>query len=179
MQAEEEIASSSSRMMDPWSIFLYGMKAPMTREKYRGRLAKFFDFIGLTEGTMEERAETFTQRGKRQPDWVFVNVLRFANVQKERVANGEISPATLRNYIKAIKLFCEMNDIAVPWKKITRGLPRARRFADDRAPTLDEIRRIVEYSDRRIKPVVYTMVSSGMRLEAWRLSMIHIKARVN
>jgi hypothetical protein len=63
MQAEEEIASSS--MMDPWSIFLYGMKAPMTREKYRGRLAKFFDFIGLTEGTMEERAKTFTERGQK------------------------------------------------------------------------------------------------------------------
>jgi hypothetical protein len=44
MQTEEEIASSST-MMDPWSIFLYGMKAPMTREKYRGRLAKFFDFL--------------------------------------------------------------------------------------------------------------------------------------
>jgi hypothetical protein len=63
MQAEDEERSSTT-MMDPWSIFLYGMKAPMTREKYRGRLAKFFDFIGLTEGTMEERAKTFTERGK-------------------------------------------------------------------------------------------------------------------
>ena len=66
MQTEEETASSTM-MMDPWSIFLYGMKAPMTREKYRGRLAKFFDFIGLTEGTMEERAKTFTEKGKKQP----------------------------------------------------------------------------------------------------------------
>jgi hypothetical protein len=61
----EEVETSSSTMMDPWSLFLYGMKAPMTREKYKGRLAKFFDFIGLTEGTMEERAKTFTERGKR------------------------------------------------------------------------------------------------------------------
>lgn len=38
MQAEEE---TPSPMMDPWSMFLYGMKPPMTREKYRGRLAKF------------------------------------------------------------------------------------------------------------------------------------------
>ena len=68
MQKEEEEASSST--MDPWSIFLYGMKAPMTREKYRGRLAKFFDFIGLTGGTMEERAKTFTERGKKEPYWV-------------------------------------------------------------------------------------------------------------
>jgi hypothetical protein len=47
MQKKEEEASST---MDPWSIFLYGMKAPMTSEKYRGRLAKFFDFIVLTGG---------------------------------------------------------------------------------------------------------------------------------
>jgi hypothetical protein len=68
MQKEEEEASSST--MDPWSIFLYGMKAPMTREKYRGRLAKFFDFIVLTGGIMEERAKAFTERGKKEPYWV-------------------------------------------------------------------------------------------------------------
>jgi hypothetical protein len=173
MQTEE---ASSTMMMDPWSIFLYGMKAPMTRKKYRGRLAKFFDSIGLTEGTIEDRAKAFTERGKKEPDWVFLSVMRFAQAQKERVTNGEISPATLRNYIKAVKLFCEMNDISITWKKITRGLPKARRFADDRAPTLDEIRRIIEYPDRRIKPVVYTMLSSGIRLEAWNyLRWAHIK----
>ncbi len=85
MQTEEEQRASSSTMMDPWSIFLYGIKAPMTREKYRGRLAKFFDFVGLTGGTMEERAKAFTERGERQPDWVFLSVLRFAHAQKERV----------------------------------------------------------------------------------------------
>jgi hypothetical protein len=46
MQTEEEIAASSSSMMtDPLSIFLYGMKAPMTREKFRGRLAKFLHLV--------------------------------------------------------------------------------------------------------------------------------------
>jgi hypothetical protein len=41
-----------------------------------------------------------------------------------------------------------MNDILIPWKKITRGLPRGRKTAEDRAATIDEIRRIVEYPDR-------------------------------
>jgi hypothetical protein len=45
MQEEEETSS-----MDPWSLFVFRMKAPMIREKYRGRLAKFFDFIGPDRG---------------------------------------------------------------------------------------------------------------------------------
>ena len=69
-----------------------------------------------------------------------------------------------------------MNDIIVSWKKITRGLPKARRFADDRVPTLEEIRKIIDYPDRRIKPNVYTISSSGIRLEAWNyLRWSHIK----
>jgi hypothetical protein len=50
-------------------------------------------------------------------------------------------------------LFCEVSDISIPWKKITRGLPRARQAANDRAPTIEEIQKIVEYPDRRIKPI--------------------------
>ena len=42
---------------------------------------------------------------------------------------------TVRNYVKSIKLFCDMADLQIPWAKIARGLPRAKRFADDRAPT--------------------------------------------
>jgi hypothetical protein len=64
-------------------------------------------------------------------------------------------------------MFCEVTDIIIPWKKITRGLPRGKRYADDRAPTIEEICKIIEYPDRRIKPIVYTMTSSGIRVGAW------------
>jgi hypothetical protein len=50
----------------------------------------------------------------------FLNNVRFLQAQKDRVEQKEITGATLRNYVKAIKLFCEMNDILIPWKKITR-----------------------------------------------------------
>jgi hypothetical protein len=59
-------------------MFLYGMKSPMTRKKYKGRLLKFFDFIGLRQRPMEERAKTFIERTKKEPDWLFVGLLRFA-----------------------------------------------------------------------------------------------------
>ncbi|MGC1929490.1 MAG: universal stress protein [Candidatus Nitrosopolaris sp.] len=50
---------------------------------------------------------------------------------------------------------------AGPWDKITRGLPKGNRYAHDRAPTLEEISK---YPDRRIKPLVYTIASSGIRV---------------
>jgi hypothetical protein len=51
----------------------------------------------------------------------------------------------------------EFPDAVVPWKKISRGLPKTRRFAAERALSLDEVGRIARYSDRSIKPVVYSM----------------------
>jgi hypothetical protein len=57
--------------------------------------------------------------------WVFVNALRFAQAQKKGRKWRDKASATLRNYIKAVKLFCEMNDIVgLNWKKIRRMLPR-------------------------------------------------------
>jgi hypothetical protein len=46
-KSKGEETSSSRMLIDPWSIFLYGMRALMTGEKYRGRLTKFYDFVGL------------------------------------------------------------------------------------------------------------------------------------
>ena len=39
--------------------------------------------------------------------------------------------------------------------------------ANDRAPTIDEIKKLVEYADRRIKPIIYCMVSGGFRIGVW------------
>ena len=60
-----------------------------------------------------------------------------------------------------------MADVPVPWEKIARCLPRGKKFADDRAPTIQEIRRIIEQPDRRIKPVVCIVASAGIRLGGW------------
>jgi hypothetical protein len=60
-----------------------------------------------------------------------------------------------------------MNDLTLSWKKIARGLAKVRKAANDRTPTLEELRQLVEYPDRRIKSIVYTMASSGIRIGAW------------
>jgi hypothetical protein len=68
-----------------------------------------------------------------------------------------------------IKLFYEMNNITtLNWKRLSRALPSVKSHSsNDRAPRVEETRRLVEYPDRRIKPIVYTMCSSGIRVGAW------------
>jgi hypothetical protein len=160
MEVEEE-------QLDPWTLFLNAMRTPMTRDRYQTRVAKFFNFSRIPGKTVEQKARNFTAKGKSDANWAFTSILRFVYFQRERVDRKEISGSTLRNYAKSIKLFCEMADISIPWKKITRGLPRGRKYADDRIPTLEELRKLVEYPDRRIKAIVFTMTSSGSRVGMW------------
>lgn len=151
-----------------WKLYLFALKSPMTREKYQGRIEKFFDFLGLEGKTVEEKSISFVHKSKDEGNqWVFNNVLKFMVYQLERVNQKEIVGSTVQNYVKSIKLFCEMADLNIQWKKITRGLPKGKSYADDRIPTDEEIQRLLEYPDRRIKAIIYTMTSSGIRLGAW------------
>jgi hypothetical protein len=151
-----------------YSLFIYAVRSQVTRDYYLRRLRIFFNHIGLLSNVaMEERCNLFATKGTKDPNWAFNCIIKFLQFQKERVEKEEITAATLRNFIKSIKLFCEMSDIPIKWKKITRGLPKIRKHADDRGPTIEEIQKICEYPDRRIKAIVYTMASSGIRLGAW------------
>jgi site-specific recombinase XerC len=152
---------------NPWTLYLYAMKSPVTRDKYQKRLGKFFDFLRVEGSTIEDKSRVFVEMATRESNWTFNNILSFIQFQNSRVIKKEISGATVRNYVKSIKLFCDMADLPVAWKKITRGLPKGRKYADDRIPTIEEIRKVIDYPDRRIKAIVYTMASSGIRIGAW------------
>lgn len=89
------------------------------------------------KGTIEERCNLFAAKAIKDLSWAFSLVINFFQFQKERVEKEEITGATLRNFIKPIKLFCEISDIPITWRKITRRLPKFRRYADDRAPLIN------------------------------------------
>ena len=57
-----------------------------------------------------------------------------------------------------------MADIPILWKTISRGIPKGIKFADDRVPTIEKIQKITEYPDRRIKAIIYTIASIGIRV---------------
>jgi hypothetical protein len=153
-----------------YSLFVLAIRSPQTKQKYLQRLGYFLDFaqVAIEKDTLiEERCNKLAELAKNDYRWLVNCILNYLQLLKTRVESKEIKASTLRNNIKPIKLFCEQMDIDIPWKKLTRGMPKERKYASDRAPTLEEITKISEYPDRRIKPIIYTMVSSGMRLGAW------------
>lgn len=167
-----------SQALSPYSMFKYSVRSEVTRKYYERRLRRFLDFIKFEPEVtdIEIRCNNFAGHGQNNTNWALSHFIRFLQYQKERVEKGEIAAGTLRNYVKSLKAFCDSADLNIPWKKVTKGLPKARQSSNDRAPTIEEIRKIVDYPDRRIKPIVYTMVSSGIRLGAWDyLRWKHVK----
>lgn len=148
------------------SIFLFSIKARETQQDYKRLLERFFEHIGIN-GTLEECCNHFAEVGSQDKQWAFNHIINYLKDHKQRLESKEITAGTLKNYLKPIKKLCDIADIDIKWKIIESGLPKAREVAKDRAPTLEEIQRLIEYSDKRIKPIVLTMVSSGIRLGAW------------
>lgn len=60
-----------------------------------------------------------------------------------------------------------MNRVALNWKIISSGIKKGIRYSNDRPPSMEEIRKLIQYPDRRIKPIVLVMISSGIRVSSW------------
>ena len=77
---------------DPFSIFVYALRSPDTKESYFRRLRRFLDSINFCKGeTMDKRCNSFAYRARKDSNWAFSNIIKFLYSQKERVEKKEIT----------------------------------------------------------------------------------------
>lgn len=112
LQGEE---NQKQENIDPYTLFVYGIRSTYTKESYFRRLRGFFDAINLeNDKIFSQRCNTFAYKGRTDCKWAFNNIIRFLYFQKERVQKKEITAGTLHNYVKTIKMFCEVTDVIIP-----------------------------------------------------------------
>ena len=87
LQEEEEQEEEEEQLqekVDPYTLFVYGIRSPYTKESYFRRLRGFFDAINLDKDTtFRERCNTFVHKGRNDSNWAFNNIIRSLHIKKK------------------------------------------------------------------------------------------------
>jgi hypothetical protein len=141
---------------ESYELFSAAIRSPATRDPYERKLLGFLKRANLSpDGLM--------QFAKENPSAAEKKIISLLSQDRLKIEKGEITAGTVNNWLKAVRLFLEMNDVVLNWKKIRRMLPTIRRYALDRVPTLEELREILDAADVRGKALTLVLVSSGIR----------------
>lgn len=171
--------------MSPLGKFKLALNNPKSQETYQFKLKHIFKLMEIPGSSLEEQSENFVKLAKKENggvpwvrEWLFAYIAK----EKERIINGELRPGTLKSKFQSLKLFCEVNEEelgieAMKWKTISRTLPPAKSYGDDKAYTVQDIRKLINNNrEQRIKPLALVLASSGIRFGAWdNLRWKHVK----
>lgn len=123
--------------INPYENFCFGLRSKETQRQYPKILNIFLDFMLLDNhpyqnkekinNTLEEKCLILYSMLKENPELVQQKIISFVNHHKKRIEKGEIASGTLKNYVKVIKFFCDMNNLSlINGKIIYRGLPHVK-----------------------------------------------------
>ena len=102
MLLNEVNSESFNAVSSPYNLFKYAVRTEITRRYYERRIKTFFDFIGFMVGSViEERCNSFSEKGKEANDWALTGIIKFLQYEKERVQRGEITAAIFITFFKA------------------------------------------------------------------------------
>ena len=159
---------------DPLDLMRQGIRSEETRDKYtrtlRQILCKVFEDV--LEGTFEERAAQLVRLGRDDPAWtrdLLLNLTRKLRERTELPRNDRdyLNPISFGNYLGPIKKLFDMNDVAMPWKRIRSTYPELDNMSGSKGWTRQEIAKMLRHARGiRDRTIVLLLASSGMRAGA-------------
>ena len=78
----------------------------------------------------------------------------------------QASFGTVNGYLAAIKLFYDINDYNLNKRKLARYLPDKKKASDDRGYTIEEIAKMLQGADERLRALILLLACTGMRIGA-------------
>jgi integrase len=99
---------------------------------------------------------------KNNPREIEHNIISFISILKKK----GLGHAAILNYVTPILTFYEINDLVLNKKKIRKFIPSYKKIKRDRGYTHQEIHRLLDIADERMRVVIYILASSGIRITA-------------
>ena len=132
-------------------LFEQSIRSMYTGKVYRTCLKKYFEF----PATRKYIRET-------DPRKIEDNVIQFV-ISLKKQGKGF---SAIHNYVSAISKYYRTKRVYLNTKHVNEYLPEFRRSKKDRPYSYEEIHRLLDISDERMRTLILLMASTGMRIGA-------------
>ena len=130
-----------------------GKLAIQTKENYILRIRAYLRRVGMSP-------DQFIQTVSRDPKAFETDFVKFI-----AEVSGTSASSTTAFWRDSLRRFLEINRVkGVDWDYVNQFIPKVRKSGQDRAPTLEEIRKVVAVADLRTKCLILFLASSGARI---------------
>jgi integrase len=137
--------------MQALDLFLSSIRSPETRNGYNTYFKKYLEFLQTDDLFYGNNPRLIEQK-----------IIEFI-IDMRNKGKGYSS---IHNYVSAVLAFYKINDVILNISKINKFVPENRKVRNDRAFTHEEISKLLDAADERMKAVILLLASSGLRLGA-------------
>jgi len=124
--------------------------AETTKNHYRSNLKKYFEFLNVDPDTYFEKDQNYKE-----------DVLSFARSLNDR------APLTIKCNLNSVKQFLSEYDVELKpkiWRNIRNRGRRYRPITENKIPTNEELKQILQHGDIKARALFLVLNSSGMRI---------------
>jgi integrase len=136
--------------ISPQVLFEEAIKSPETKRLYN---------IGLERFKRDTKVNITKKTPAKKLQGTFIEYVI-------RMKQEARSYSSMNNMVAALQKYCEVLDIEINWKKVRGYMPEHTCNHQDKPYTMEELRKLIEIADPRMKAVILFMLSSGCRVGA-------------
>jgi integrase len=137
--------------MQQYELFMNSLRSQYTKRVYAIVFQKYIDFVGSND--------VFCQGNPRLIEHKIIDFI-------VSLRDKGLGYSAITNYVKAILAFYKINDFVLNTDKVSKFIPEYRKIKKDRSYTHQEIHRLLDFADERLRVVIYILASTGIRIGA-------------
>jgi integrase len=141
----------------PYRIFIEGLKSAVTKAAYTFALQKYMKYLKIDN-------PNDLLKYQDNPKFIQNQIIDYLISLKNPPVS--LRYATRSQYLAAIMTFYDLNEVILNKKKIYRYLGEEERPIENRGYTTEEITKMLEVCDERVKALILFLASTGVRIRA-------------